>query len=76
MYWNSNSKIYDGMDKADVLVRDFSAPIIYNHAHPPLPHPLYSKGDSHGNERGFDQSYATAVQGKYPGFVLYRQKGL
>ena len=24
-------------------------------------------GDSCGNERGFDQSFATAVQGKYPG---------
>ena len=30
---------------------------------------------SHGNERGFDQSFATAVWGRYPGFAIYRQKG-
>ena len=29
--------------------------------------------DSHGNERGFDQSFAMA--GEIPGFALYRQKG-
>ena len=33
-------------------------------------------GDSRGNERGSDQSFTTAVWGKYPGFALYRQKGL
>ena len=27
-------------------------------------------GDSRGNERGFDQSFATAVWGKYLGFAL------
>ena len=32
--------------------------------------------DSRGNEQRFDQSFATAVQGKYPAFALYRQKGL
>ena len=31
---------------------------------------------SHGNEQGFDQNFATAGPGKYPGFALYRQKGL
>ena len=31
-------------------------------------------GDSRGNERGFGQSFATAVRGKYPGFALNRQK--
>ena len=31
--------------------------------------------DSRGNERGFHQSFATAVQGKYPGYALYRHKG-
>ena len=36
--------------------------------------PLGRAGDSHGNERGFDQSFAMAEQGKYPGFALYRQK--
>ena len=29
---------------------------------------------SRGNERGFDQSFATAVRGKYPGFALCMQK--
>ena len=33
-------------------------------------------GDTCGNVRGFDQSFATAVRGKYLGFALYRQKGL
>ena len=28
-------------------------------------------GDSCGNERGFDQSFATAVRAKYPGFALH-----
>ena len=32
-------------------------------------------GDSLGNERGFDQSFVTAVRGKYPGFALYMPKG-
>ena len=40
------------------------------------PPPPGEGGDSRGNERGFDQSFATAVRGIYPGFVLYRQKGL
>ena len=33
------------------------------------------EGDSRENERGFDQSFATAVRGKYPGFALCMQKG-
>ena len=32
-------------------------------------------GDSRRNDRGFDQSLATAVRGNYPGFALYEQKG-
>ena len=32
--------------------------------------------DSRGNEQRFDKSFATAVQGKYLGVALYRQKGL
>ena len=28
-------------------------------------------GNSIGNERGVDQSFATAGQGKYPGFALH-----
>ena len=32
-------------------------------------------GESRGNERGFDQSFAMAVRGKYSGFALYRLKG-
>ena len=40
------------------------------------PHPRDRAGDSCGNEHGFDQSFATAVRGKYPGFALCRQKGL
>ena len=31
-------------------------------------------GDTRGNERGFDQSFATTVRGKHPMFALYRQK--
>ena len=31
-------------------------------------------GNSRGNEPGFDQSFATAVWGKYPGLALNRQK--
>ena len=31
-------------------------------------------GGSRGNEQDFDQSYATAVRGKYAGFALHRQK--
>ena len=27
--------------------------------------------DGRGNERGFDQSFATAVRGNYPGFAIY-----
>ena len=38
-------------------------------------HPRGRAGDSRGNQRGFDQSFATSVRGKYPGFALYRQKG-
>ena len=47
--------------------------VICNH----YPHPRASAraGDSRGNERGFDRSFAMAVRGKYPGFALYRQKG-
>ena len=37
--------------------------------------PRGSAGDSRGNERCFDQSFAMAVRGKYPGFASYRQKG-
>ena len=48
-----------------------NALVICNHG-PPDPGRV---GDSRGNERGFDQSVATAERGKYPGFALYRQKG-
>ena len=51
---------------------DCNALVICNHA---PPRPGGRVGDSRGNERGFDQSVATAVRGKYPGFALYRQKG-
>ena len=37
--------------------------------------PGEGRGDSRGNEQGFDQSLATAVRGKYLGLALYRQKG-
>ena len=47
--------------------------VICNHR-PPKAHGR--AGDSHGNEQGFDQSFATAVQGKCPGFALYMHKGL
>ena len=40
----------------------------------PRPSPAGRAEDSSGNERGFDQSFAMAVRGKYPGFALYRQK--
>ena len=35
-----------------------------------------SAEDSRRNERGFGQSFATAVRGKYSGFALYWQKWL
>ena len=38
------------------------------------PHPRGRAGDSRGNERAFDKSFAMAVRGKYPGFALYGQK--
>ena len=38
-------------------------------------HNALVKGDSHGNEQGFDQSFAKAVWEKFPGFAVYRQKG-
>ena len=49
---------------------EFNALVICNHA--PTPHPRGRAGDNHENERGFDQSFATEVRGKYPGFALYR----
>ena len=44
---------------------------------PPPTHfdPGDGRGDSHQNEWGSDQSFATAVWRKYPGFALYRKKG-
>ena len=41
----------------------------------PPPQAWGRAGDSRGNERGFDYSFATAVRGKYQGFAFYRQKG-
>ena len=55
-----------------ILTGTAYALVICNHG---PPHPRGSAGDSRGNERCFDKSFATAVQGKYPGFALYRQKG-
>ena len=49
----------------------FYALVICNKA----PHPRGRMVDSCGNERGFDQSFATTVRGKCMGFALYRQKG-
>ena len=49
-----------------------NALVICNHARPPSPG---RAGDSRGNERGFDKSFATTVRGKYLGFALYRPKG-
>ena len=40
-----------------------------------VPTPRGRAGDSHGNEQGFDQSFAMAMRGKYPGFALYKPKG-
>ena len=41
----------------------------------PRPKPQVRAGDSRRNERDFHQSFATAVQGKYTEFSLYRRKG-
>ena len=49
-----------------------NALVICNHAPSPAPG---RAGDSRGNERGFDQSFATAVQGKYPGLLYIGKKG-
>ena len=51
-----------------------NALVICNHSPTPGLGGGGGAGDSHGNERGFDQSCATAVRGKYPGFALCMQK--
>ena len=53
------------------MINQYNAPVICNHG----PHPRGRAGDSRGNERGFDQSFATAVRRKYLEVALYRQNG-
>ena len=53
------------------LVIKNNALAICNHASPPPG----EGGGSRGNELAFDDSFVTAVRGKYPGFALYEQKG-
>ena len=49
--------------------------VICNNSPPPPTHQVRGRArESRGNERGFGQSFATAVRGKYSGFALYRQK--
>ena len=69
---NSSQTIYTSLiTQTDInLGLKCNALVICNHA----PTPGGRAGDSRGNERGFEQSFAMAVREKYRG-LLYRQKG-
>ena len=62
----TGGKIEDLSQGSQILLNDYAL-VICNHRPPQA---KGRAGDKHGNERVFDQSFASAVQGKYPGFAF------